>query len=824
MEQYFRAVKPDSEEVKVNMATMYLSGDAKLWWRTKYNDIQRGVCTVDTWKDLKKELKAQFFPRECRIHCQMTAKGAQAHQQHPRLCEQVLVLMLDIPDMSENDQLFYFLEGLKPWARTELQRQRVQDLASAQAAAERLTDYTFEDNSTKRTQPFLNANVNRNIWPGPSRSGGAESKFSNSGGGDRRTANARDTTTSKPAASTGVFTPRPFNPSGYAPKPLACFLGRGPHRVNECPHKTALSALHAHIQSKETEDQQEPEEEPGHMGALRFLGAVEKQPQSPKKSQVKCLMFVDGSINGKIAKSVMVDTGATHNFVSETEARRLGLKLEKDVGCIKAVNSKASPTTGLSRGVSLKLGHWQGKTDLVVVQMDDFDVILGMKFLLANKAIPIPSAQHLLIMGERPCVVPTRIGQPSEPRLLSALQFKKGVKRHEPTYVAVPLIRDEIKGEVILKEIEGVLESYVDVMSPELPKELPPRRSVDHEIELLPGAKPPAKAPYIMAPPELVELRKQLEDLLKAGFIRPSKAPFGAPVLFQKKHDGSWRLCVDYRALNKVTVRNKYSIPLIAYLFDQLSGAKYFTKIDLRSGYYQVRIAEGDEPKTACVTRYGAFEFLVMSFGLTNAPATFYTLMNQVFQDYLDKFVVVYLDDIVVYNSTLEEHVEHLKLVFQQLRDNQLYVKSEKCSFAQVTIKFLGHIIERGRIRMDMEKVEAIKEWRNPKNVKELRSFLRLANYYRRFIENYSKKTTPLTELLKKGVTWDWSSDCEKAFQDLKKAVMEDLVLALPDLNQPFEVQTDASDFALGGVLLQWGHPVAYESHKLLEAERKYTA
>ena len=202
-----------------------------------------------------------------------------------------------------------------------------------------------------------------------------------------------------------------------------------------------------------------------------------------------------------------------------------------------------------------------------------------------------------------------------------------------------------------------------------------------------------------------------------------------------------------------MTVRNTYPIPLIADLFDQLSGAKYFTKLDLRSGYYQVRIADGDEPKTTCVTRYGAFEFRVMPFGLTNAPATFCTLMNQVFHEYLDKFVVVYLDDIVVYSATIEEHQEHLAQVFQKLRENQLYVKREKCSFAQESIKFLGHVVERGRIRMDLEKVRAIQEWKAPTNVKELRSFLGLANYYRRFVDGYSRRVTPLTELLKKGVT-----------------------------------------------------------------------
>lgn len=228
-------------------------------------------------------------------------------------------------------------------------------------------------------------------------------------------------------------------------------------------------------------------------------------------------------------------------------------------------------------------------------------------------------------------------------------------------------------------------------MPPKLPKRLPPRREVDHRIELEPGAKPPAMAPYRMDPPELEELRRQLRELLDAGFFQPSKAPYGAPVLFQKKHDGSLRLCIDDRALNKVTIKNKYPIPLIADLFDQLGGARYFSKLDLRSGYYQVRIAEGDEAKTTCVTRYGCLRLSGDAFWLDQCPVLHPD--ERLFHPYLDRFVVVYLDDIVVYSGTLEEHVEHLRAVFQILRDNQFDVKKEKCFFAQQEVLFLGHRI-----------------------------------------------------------------------------------------------------------------------------------
>ena len=378
-------------------------------------------------------------------------------------------------------------------------------------------------------------------------------------------------------------------------------------------------------------------------------------------------------------------------------------------------------------------------------------------------------------------------------------------------------------GDPMPMEVKMVLDEFKDVMPPELPKKLPPRREEDHKIELEPGAKPPAMGPYRMAPPELEELRRQLKELLDAGFIQPSKAPYGAPVLFQRKHDGSLRMCIDYRALNKVTVKNKYPIPLIADLFDQLGRARYFTKLDLRSGYYQVRIAEGDEPKTTCVTRYGSYEFLVMPFGLTNAPATFCTLMNKIFHPFLDKFVVVYLDDIVIYSNTLEEHVDHLRQVFRLLRQNELYVKKEKCSFALGEVGFLGHRIKDGRLMMDESKIKAIQEWDPPTKVPQLRSFLGLVNYYRRFIKGYSARAAPLTDLLKKSKAWMWDEKCQQAFEDLKKAMTEEPVLALPDHTKVFEVHTDASNFAIGGVLMQERRPIAFESRKLNDTERRYT-
>jgi hypothetical protein len=270
------------------------------------------------------------------------------------------------------------------------------------------------------------------------------------------------------------------------------------------------------------------------------------------------------------------------------------------------------------------------------------------------------------------------------------------------------------------------LEEFLDVMPDELLEDLPPRRRVDHAIEVIPGVEPPAKAPYRMSHEELKELKVQLEELLAKGYIKPSKSPYGAPVLFVHKKDGTLRMCVDYRALNKATMKNRYPLPRIDDLFDRLLGAKVFSRINLRSRYYQIRIAEGDEEKTACRTRYGSYELLVMPFGLTNAPATFCTLMNDIFCEWLDDFVVVYIDDILIYSGSLEEHAEHLRKVFQRLRENKLYAKLEKCEFGVTEVDFLGHRITQKGLMMDDHKVKAILDWEPPKVGSRLEVLLRI--------------------------------------------------------------------------------------------------
>ncbi|XP_063949873.1 uncharacterized protein LOC135152720, partial [Daucus carota subsp. sativus] len=336
------------------------------------------------------------------------------------------------------------------------------------------------------------------------------------------------------------------------------------------------------------------------------------------------------------------------------------------------------------------------------------------------------------------------------------------------------------------------------------------------------AAVPISKAPYRMAPVEMKELAKQLQELLEKGVIRPSVSPWGAPVLFVKKKDGSMRLCIDYRELNKLTIKNRYPLPRIDDLFDQLKGAEYFSKIDLRSGYHQLKIKSEDIPKTAFRTRYGHYEFLVMAFGLTNAPAAFMDLMNRVFKKYLDKFVIVFIDDILIYSKTAEEHAEHLRTALEILRKEKLYAKFSKCEFWLQEVQFLGHIVSREGIKVDPAKIEAIMNWERPKTPTEIRSFLGLAGYYRRFVQDFSRIATPLTKLTRKNEKFIWNEKCEESFQELKKRLVSAPVLSLPDDQGNFVIYSDASYKGLGCVLMQHDKVIAYASRQLKPHEQKY--
>jgi len=366
-----------------------------------------------------------------------------------------------------------------------------------------------------------------------------------------------------------------------------------------------------------------------------------------------------------------------------------------------------------------------------------------------------------------------------------------------------------------------VVEEYADVFLDEIP-ELPPSRDVDFTIDLIPGVGPMSMVPYRMAPAELAELKKQIEDLLEKKFIRPNASPWGAPILLVKKKDGSSRLCVDYRQLNKLTIKNKYPLPRIDDLLDQLRGATVFSKIDLRSGYHQILVKPEDMQKTAFRLRYGHYEYVVRSFGVTNAPAIFMDYMNRIFRPYLDQFVVVFIDDTLIYSESQDVNADHLRVVLGILKEHKLYGKLSKCEFWLDEVQFLDHVISAQGIAVDAAKIETMVKWERLQTVSEVRSFLGLAGYYRRFLEGFSKMVSPLTQLTRKDQPFSWTDECEVCFEDMKKRLTTTPILAIPDTTKTFEVYCDASHQGLGCVLMQEKQPIAYVSRQLKVHEKNY--
>jgi hypothetical protein len=367
---------------------------------------------------------------------------------------------------------------------------------------------------------------------------------------------------------------------------------------------------------------------------------------------------------------------------------------------------------GRVTGCALNQGEFVMRDNLYVTILGSYDIVIGMDWLETHEAnLNYKTKRLSLVDDERQRRVIVGRNQGVSLRFDSSLQLRKSVRKGCKLYAILALYE---KGVAKGLEHLPVVKEFADVFPEELPG-MPPERELEFTIDLKPRTEPIARTPYRMSTPELQELKMQLKELLDLGLIHPSVSPWGAPVIFIRKKDGSWRLCIDYRQLNKATIKNQYPLPRIDDLFDQMKGATVFSKIDLRSGYHQLRIKEEDIPKTAFKTRFGHYEFTVLPFGLTNAPGVFMSLMNGVFREYLDKFVQVFIDDILIYSRTTEEHDEHLRLVLQCLREHKLYGKLSKCSFYQSRIHYLGHVISGEGIAVDPAKVEAIMEWPAPR-------------------------------------------------------------------------------------------------------------
>nr|GEW69762.1 putative reverse transcriptase domain-containing protein [Tanacetum cinerariifolium] len=533
-------------------------------------------------------------------------------------------------------------------------------------------------------------------------------------------------------------------------------------------------------------------------------------------------------LNNRYA-SILFDTGADRSFISTAFSSLIDIiptMLDHSYD-VELADDKIIRVNTLIRGCTLNFLNHPFNIDLMPVEMGSFNVTIVMDCLVKyhavivcdEKLVRVPFDDKILIFHDDE----SNNGHESRLNIISCTNTQRYLLKGCPIFLAHVTTKgaeDKLK-EKRLEDVP-IVQDFPKVFPEDLPG-IPPTSQVEFQIDLIPGAVPVARAPYRLAPSEMKGLSDQLKELTDKGFIRPDSSPWGAPVLFVKKKDGSFRMCIDYRELNKLTVKNCYPLPRITDLFDQLQGSSVYSKIDLRSGYHQLRVQEEDILKTAFKTRYGHYEFQVMLFALTNTPAVFMDLMNPVCNPYLDKFVIVFIDDILIYSKNKQEHEEHLKLILEFFKKEQLYAKFSKCEFSIPKVQFIGHVIDSQGIHVDPAKIASIKDWASPKTATEICQFLGLAGYYRRFIEGFSNIAKSMTKLTQKKVKFDWGDKQEAAFQIIKQKLCSASILALPEGSEDFVVYCDASIKGLGAVLMQREKVIAYGSRQLKVHEKNYT-
>jgi hypothetical protein len=598
------------------------------------------------------------------------------------------------------------------------------------------------------------------------------------------------------------------------------------------------------------------------------------------------LIEVAGRVAGQNCR-ILIDCGASCNFVSEkmvSKHKLQSIKLEHPMTVEVANGVRSAVDYELSQ-VEVIVPGFGGKVDLVITTLGKYDVILGMPWFKRYKPVidwdtgliekvrnPAHRPPHVSLVDSSSAEISkssiTKVREVTEIQLIYSESDEKGQHRRQ---CIIPLQGDdtESKGTQSLNNISVVnvddddyvlvcsavssesssrnedddeigspqhpppswlqplLARFADVMNKEGPSSLPPSREEDHRIELVSGASPVKCKSFPLSAKHQDALRKALDELLTKGHISASKSPWAAPVFFVPKKDGSVRMVIDFRKLNDLTVKNSAPMHRPQDLFNRLKGAVVYTKLDLKSGYNQVLVHPEDRDKTAFNSYFGHHQFNVMPFGLTNAPATFVTMMNRVLGDYINDFVVCFVDDILIYSKDKIEHAVHVEKVMEVLRKNELYVNPDKCEWAMDKVSFLGHTISADGVSVDPTKIQVIKDWPVPANVSQLRSFLGMAGYYRSYVPQYSRVVSDLTSLTGNSQEWVWHDAQQRAFDEAKRLLCSTPILIIPDQELPFVIRADASDFAVGAVLEQdqgrGPQPVAYLSKKLNSAQCNYT-
>lgn len=595
---------------------------------------------------------------------------------------------------------------------------------------------------------------------------------------------------------------------------------------HQCKIKQAIHAL------LEEDDGQEDKETSNTGGDEEEKKETEESATSENESPTEELMYISQTavqgtsrpdtfsvlikINGRTAVG-LVDSGSTTTFMDQDYALRNYYPLKNtDTKKVVVAGGGELKTDVMVPDISYEIQGECFTNQFKLLPLKGYDIILGADWIYNYSPISLDLKQRILgITKGNKVILLQDFTKPNKHFQISGKRLEKMLKKGALGMVIQVNVMSETveeEGHVIPEDISDIIQQFPAVLKE--PKGLPPKRECDHVINLQSGAVPPNIRPYRVPHYQKEAMENIINELIESKEIQTSDSPYSSPAVMVRKKDGSWRMCVDYRQLNAQTVKNKFPMPIIEDLLDELNGARIFSKLDLRSGYHQIRMAEKDVHKTAFRTHLGHYEYQVMPFGLTNDPATFQSLMNHVLAPFLRRFVLVFFDDILIYSKTRAEHLEHVKLVMQALQDNHLVIKLKKCAFGLASVSYLGHVISQDGVATDPKKVGKIKNWPTPKDVTDVRKFLGMTGYYRRFIQGYGTICRPIHDMLKKN-GFQWGADQTTAFETLKHKLRTSPVLALPDFDQAFTIEADACGVGIGAVLMQGGRPIAFFSKAL---------
>jgi transposase InsO family protein len=793
MEEGFIAERVLDGNRRVAYAASSLRGPALEWWST--------VETFSSWNEFKQLLIAEFTPDNLQQLLRRKLQNLKQGRSILTYVTQFRDLIGQIENMTELDKVHFFVEGLRHKTKQELHYRSPTTVSDAVHIATKFETAQFgtEGTGSKSSHYFDQSRP---------REGNSSRPLRNHGGGRQST-----------------FGPIPMELDALVRdrSAIKCFsCGNPGHIARNCQKKR-------HGVGQERNSVHDSGSKRSGTKKLNNLELLDSAFMSQIKAESEYLSFVSGYIKGVPVK-FLVDTGATNNFIYMSEAKRIGVPIDvATIGSVKVGNNERVATLGVvkQQAFTIKNANFEVE-DFHVLPGDREEIILGMPFIRKN----LPWDVLLQSLGTKEESAETASSLPRISIIEGSLAEKELADDSNGIFLSIVKMNDELanlKTDLVGQDARNMLElvkQYSDVF-PEKLTALPPERAVEHTIKLA-DDEPVYRSQYRLSPLESRTAKETVQELLEAGLIQPSKSPYSAPILFVKKTDGTLRMVLDYRILNKKTIRDRFPIPRISDLLDRLGNAKIFSKLDLMSGFFQVRVRQEDVYKTAFSTDDGHFEFRVMPMGMANSPATFQRLVRSLFPSRLDSFLVCYFDDICIFSGSVEEHMKHLKEVLQILRDNKLFAKLRKCEFGVKRVGFLGHSICAGFRSIDESKITAVQAMRAPTNIKEARRLVGIVNWLKDHIEGCADLIAPISDLTRKKKSFSWNEEHSIALSKIKAEILKNVQLKIPHRSGKWILQTDASTRAIGATLLQeqdnCDKPqlITFASRKLNDAEKRY--